>query len=226
MRLGMGIAGALRIGWASVRANLMPMVILQCVAVGLVVAYYAIPSFRAALGPIAQWHRAQGWRAAFISQAIFCGAIPGIFLLAFRSIRPRRPFLTIFAQTLWCGGFGICCNALFHLMARLFGDNAHVLTVLAKAAVDQFVWTVLVIAPANALFYFWLGRDLSFARARKEWPRPFFRRMVLPNLIPNWMVWIPVSLVVFSFPFSLQIHVNGLVCTFWTLMCIQIGRRT
>ena len=50
--------------------------------------------------------------------------------------------------------------------------------------------------------------------------------MVLPNLIPNWIVWIPVSLAVFSFPYALQIHVNGLVCTFWTLMCLQIGRRT
>ena len=220
------LSAAIRIGVASARVNLVPMFVLWTMAVGLAGAYFLVPSFRAVLDPVADWHRDWGWRAAFISQAIFCGAIPGVFLLSFRSIRPRRPILTILVQALWCGCFGICCNALFHLMARLFGDNAHVLTVLAKAAFDQFVWTVLVIAPANALFYFWLGRDLSFARARRERPRPFFRRMVLPNLIPNWMVWIPVSLVVFSFPFSLQIHVNGLVCTFWTLMCIQIGRRT
>jgi len=28
------------------------------------------------------------------------------------------------------------------------------------------------------------------------------------------------------FPLDLQIHMNGLVCAFWTLMCLQIGKRT
>ena len=158
-------SSSLQIGGESVKANAVPTLILQCAAVGLVMAYYLLPSFRGLTEPIADWHREYGWRAAFVSQAFFCGVLPGLFLLAFRSIRPRHPFLTILAQTLWCGTFGICCNELF-------------------------------------------------------------RRMVLPNLLPNWVVWIPVSLVVFSFPFPLQIHVNGLICTFWTLMCLQIGRRT
>ena len=222
----MKLSVPLRVGWESVKANAVPMLILQCAAVGSVAAYYFLPSFRALVEPIADWHREYGWRAAFASQAVFCGVLPGLFLLAFRSIRPRHPFLTILAQTLWCGTFGICGNGLFRLMAQAFGDNAQVETVLLKAAIDQFVWTVLVIAPANAVFFFWLGRDFSFARVKCDWPCPFFRRMVMPNLIPNWIVWIPVSLAVFSFPFPLQIHVNGIVCTFWTLMCLQIGRRT
>ena len=80
---------------------------------------------------------------------------------------------------------------------------------------------------ADAVVRFLLARTrFSFVRTKRDWPRPFFRRMVMPNLIPNWIVWIPVSLAVFSFPFPLQIHVNGIVCTFWTLMCLQIGRRT
>ena len=226
MKLAGSFAAAFRIGLVSARANFLPMIVLWTLAGALVGAYYLIAPFREMLEPMADWHRAYGWRAAFVSQAVFCGVLPGLFLLAFRSIRPRHPFLTILAQTLWCGTFGICCNGLFRLMAQAFGDNAQVSTVLVKAAIDQFVWTVLVIAPANAVFFFWLGRDFSFARVKRDWSCPFFRRMVMPNLIPNWIVWIPVSLAVFSFPFPLQIHVNGIVCTFWTLMCLQIGRRT
>ena len=202
------------------------MVVLWLLAAVSVGAYYTLGSVREMLEPVAEWHRACGGRAAFVSQTVFCGILPGAFLLAIRSIRPRHPFLTILAQSLWCGGFGVCCNELFRLMATVFGDNAHLSTVLVKSAFDQFVWTIAVIAPANAVFFFWLGRDFSFARVKREWPHPFFRRMVMPNLIPNWIVWIPVSLAVFSFPYVLQIHVNGLVCTFWTLMCLQIGRRT
>ena len=226
----MGFAGdireAVRVGLASARANTVPMIVLWTLAGAAVGAYYLSDQFREMLEPVAEWHRAWGWRAAFASQTVFCGILPGVFLLAFRSIRPRYPLLTILAQALWGGAFGICCNALFQLMVQAFGDDARVSTVLVKMVIDQFVWTVLVIAPANAVFFFWLGRDFSFVRVKHEWPRPFFRRMVMPNLVANWILWIPVSLAVFAFPFSLQIHVNGIVCTFWTLMCVQIGRRT
>ncbi len=220
------LSAAIRIGVASARANLVPMFVLWTIAAASVGAYYFLAPFRELLEPVAEWHRAWGWRSAFISQAIFCGILPGVFLLAFRSIRPQHPFLTILAQSLWSGTFGVCCNALFRLMAQAFGDDAQVSTVLVKSAIDQFVWTVAVIAPANAVFFFWVGRDFSFSRVKREWLSPFYRQMVIPNLIPNWIVWIPVSLAVFSFPFALQIHVNGIVCTFWTLMCLQIGRRT
>ena len=220
------VRAAASVGWEAIKENRLPMVVLWALAAVLVGAYYLIDPFREMLEPVAEWHGAWGWRSAFVSQAIFCGILPGVFLLAIRSIRPRYPFLTILAQSLWCGCFGIFNNEVFHLMAQAFGDDAHVSTVLVKAAIDQFVWTVLVIAPANAMFFFWVGRDFSLARVKREWSSPFFRRMVLPNLIPNWIVWIPVSLAIFSFPFPLQIHVNGIVCTFWTLMCIQIGKRT
>ena len=222
----MRLPGSVRIGWESAKANATPMAVLWGLAIAAVGAYYLLDPFREMLEPVAEWHRECGWQAAFVSQAIFCGIFPGVFLLAIRSIRPRHPFLTILTQSLWCGCFGICNNEVCHLMAGMLGDNAHVSTVLVKSAFDQFVWTVAVIAPANAVFFFWVGRDFSLERVKREWPSPFFRRMVMPNLIPNWIVWIPVSLAIFSFPFPLQIHVNGIVCTFWTLMCIQIGSRT
>jgi len=202
------------------------MLLLQVVAIALVLAYCLVPPVRALVAPIAEWHRSWGWRAAFASQAFFCGLLPGVLLLCSRSLRPAYPLLTVVAQSVWCGFFGIVNNVLFCLMAELLGDRTAVLPVVIKSFFDQFVWTAFVIAPANAVFFFWLGRDFSFARVKAEWPQPFFRRLVLPNLIPNWIVWIPVSLAVFAFPYALQIHVNGLVCTFWTLMCLQIGRRT
>lgn len=221
-----GIRRVWAISAKSARANLAPMLVLQCIAVALAAAYCMLPHFRTWLEPVAEWHRNWGWKSAFLSQMFFCGMVPGALMLVFRSIRPRRLWLTVVAQSFWCGGFGVCCNGLFRILADLLGDDSEMSTVLMKAAFDQFVWTVAVIAPANAVFFFWLGRDFSFRRVRDEWPRPFYAKMVLPNLIPNWIVWIPVSMAVFSFPYALQIHINGFVCAFWTLMCIQIGRRT
>lgn len=216
----------MRLGGASARANLAPMLILQCAAVGLVTAYLLLPSFRNLLEPVAVWHRTWGWKAAFVCQAFFCGLLPGAFLCLFRTIRPQRIALTVLSQTLWCGLFGIGVGEVFKLLAAWFGDDASLSTLILKTAFDQFVWTVLVIAPANAVFYFWVGRDFSFARVRREWPRQYLSRVYLPNLISNWCVWIPVIFVVFAFPLPLQIFVCGMACSCWSLICLQLGKRS
>ena len=133
---------------------------------------------------------------------------------------------TVLAQALWCGTFGIGVGEVFKLLAAWFGDNASLSTLLLKTAFDQFVWTVLVIAPANAVFYFWVGRDFSLARVRRDWPRRFLSRVYLPNLVSNWCVWIPVIFIVFAFPLPLQILVCGMACSCWSLLCLQLGKRS
>lgn len=202
------------------------MLILQSFAALAVVVYWFFPLFRDLFVPFAAWHETWGWKAAFLCQAFFCGLLPGAFLCLFRAIRPQRTGLTILAQTLWCGTFGIGVGEVFRLLAVWFGDDASLSTLLLKTAFDQFVWTVLVIAPANAVFYFWVGRNFSFVRTRLEWPRQFLARVYLPNLVANWCVWIPVIFCVFAFPLPLQIFVCGMACSCWSLLCLQIGKRS
>ncbi len=91
---------------------------------------------------------------------------------------------------------------------------------------DEFGLTLFLVAPADAAFFFWVGRDFSFAQAWRERPRRFFLNLVLPNLISNWCVWIPVSMAIFAFPLPLQVQLSGFAAAFWTLMCLQIGVRT
>lgn len=202
------------------------MIVLWCAAAVLVAGYFRVGAVAAMLEPFRRFHEGHGAVAAFVGQMFFCGVLPSVFLLAMKSIRPRRPLLTVIVQGAWCGMWGIACNALFGAMAAVLGDGRDLATLLAKMAIDQFVWTVFFIAPANALFFFWLGRDFSWTRVRAELPRRLYRELVMPNLLANWCVWIPVSMIVFAFPLDLQIHVNGLACAFWVLVCLQIGRRT
>lgn len=226
MTLKEELASSLAIGAASARVNLVPMLVLQSAAVGGAVAYFLSPVVRTLLEPVAEWHRSWGWCSAFLSQAFFCGLIPGAFLLCIRSLRPPHLLRSVVAQAVWCGCFGVANDALYRGLADLYGDRTTLLSLIAKTAFDQVVWSVFVVTPLNAVFFFWLGRDFSFVRLRDEWPHRFFRRLVLPNLISNWIVWIPVSLSMYSFPQPLQIHVNGIACAFWVLMCLQIGRRS
>lgn len=80
--------------------------------------------------------------------------------------------------------------------------------------------------PLNALFYFWLGRDFSIRRMKTEWPKSFWGERVLPMLLVNWCVWIPVAVVVFLLPLPLRVHVNGFAASFWTLACLYLGSRS
>ena len=218
------VRAALARGLESARVNRLPIAVIWCVAAILVGSYFLSPAVRALLEPVADWHRAWGWKAAALSLAVFCGLIPGIFQLTVREIRPKRPFLTIFVQVLWCGFSGAVVNRFFAFQAWLFGSDASFTTLLLKTLVDQFVWTVFIVAPANSVFFLWLGHGCSLARTRREWPRRFFAESYLPNLFAGWCVWFPTIFMVYSFPVALQVHLNGLVCAFWILMCNYLGR--
>lgn len=202
------------------------MVILWALAVSLVSVYYLIPSFAGALEPVRCWQIESGWRAPFLNRVIFCGLIPGVFLCLLPKLRPRHVLAVVVAESAWNGLLGVAGDWAFRALDQAFGNGTDVWTLVGKTLVDQFVWTVLLIAPVNAVFHFWLVRDFSFCRARREWPSSFYGQLVAPNLVSNWCVWIPVQFTVFMFPLDLQIHMNGLVCAFWTLMCLQIGKRT
>ena len=72
---------ALSVGLRSVRANAVPMAVLWAIAVALVLAYHAIPAVAAALEPISRWQTAGGWGAAFLNRVVFCGLLPGVFMV-------------------------------------------------------------------------------------------------------------------------------------------------
>ena len=224
--MGKSNVSPLRIGIESAKANAVPMVVLWCVAVATVAGYYSVSWFTNFLEPLAKWQRDNGAVAAFLSIAFFCGVVPGLFMCFVKSLRPRRALATVGVMTVWCGLWGIVNNWMYEFLHWWFGGGRDLVTLIQKTAFDQFIWTVFLVAPLNAVFCFWLGRDLSFAKTRSEWPRDYVRDVLMPNLLANWIVWIPVLCAVFAFPLPLQIHLAGLASSFWTLMSLQIGKRS
>ena len=217
---------ALRIGIRSVRANAVPMVALWVLAAVTLWAYYAVPAVAAAFEPLRQWQTGSGWLAAFLNRVFFNGLLPGVFLLVIPSIRPKHVLLVIGAQALWGGCWGVVTDFFFRWLDVLFGSGRDFGTLFCKMLADEFGLTLFLLAPADAAFFFWVGHDFSIVHTWRERPRRFFLGLVLPNLISNWCVWIPVSLAIFAFPLPLQVQISGFAAAFWTLMCLQIGLRT
>lgn len=221
------LQGALKIGLSSARANAVPTCLLWAFAALLVTAYYSVPAATEMFETVRLWQEKEGAFAVLASRVVFNGVLPGVFLLSVKSIRPKHPFSVVFAQAMFGCLMGLACDMYFRLQCVWFGTGTDFSVLALKTLTDQFIWTVAVIAPVNAVFFFWLGRDFSLSRFRRDWPSGrFLKALLLPNLVANWIVGIPAIFATYAFPVDLQIHVNGLVSAFWMLMCLQIGKRS
>ena len=209
---------------ASVRANLVPMLVLWALAAALLVFYYRVPGGAALLEPLLDWQTRGGWLAAFMNRVVLLGVLPGVFLLSVRSIRPPRPFLTVLAYAAWGGAWGVFDNVLFAFLAKCFGHGTDLGTLLVKTLVGQLIGTILVGLVPSVLFFRWVAADFSIVRMRAEWPQRFFRDACLSLLLANWIVWIPVYVCTYAFPLALQVQLFGLAGCFWMLVGLQTGR--
>ena len=214
------MAESWRVALASVRANGMAMAALWCAAIAVVVAYYLSPSFAAALEPLKAWQTECGVVAAALNRIAFCGLLPGVFLCSVKSIRPPRPALTIIAYCSWAAMWGVLCDWFYTLQMAVFGARHDILTIVAKTAVDQIVWTAVLCTPFNAVFFAWVAADF-----RRVDVVSTVRRGYWPMLFANWIVWSPVAAVVYMFPLVLQIQLVGLAGAFWMLAALRAGAR-
>jgi len=220
--MGKAVIRAVRIGLDSVWENAVPMVVLWALALMVVSAYYLIPCVPVVLEPVRVWQERTGSLAAFANCSFFCGVLPYLVYRCRRRHCLCRPLMTATVQALWVGVCGVACNWFFGLQAVWFGDGHDFRTVFVKMVVDQFGWTVLVIAPANALFYALLGGKWRGGITSQSLRR-FFGTDYLPNLFMGWCVWIPVISIVYAFPKALQIQVLGLISASWVIVCREIG---
>ena len=210
------VSGAVAVGWRAVKMNRLPVVVLWSAAVLLVTGYYRVPFVAAVLEPLERWQCAEGAFAAFANRVVFCGLLPGVFLMSVKSIRPPRVALVILAYSLWAGLWGVLCDGFLTVQEMWFGTGHDALTICKKTLVDQFVRNVWICTPANAVFFPWVESDFR----RPGSVRKGFGSM----LVANWIVWLPVMAVVYVFPLPLQIQLVGLAGALWMLVALRSGK--
>ena len=219
------VEGLLKVEIASVRANLLPMVILWGLAGAAVAAYYLMPGAAGILKVFADLQIEYGKFASFANRFVCGGIVPGVFLLTMPSIRPNRAVATVLAQSVWCGLMGIAVDAFFTLQGVWFGTEPSLGTAVVKTLVDQFGFCVLFVTPLNALFYAWVGNGFSFRREGGGSAREWFVRSYASNIVMNWAITIPTLVTVYLFPMALQMTVSGFIGAVQALLFIFIGRK-
>lgn len=214
-----------RIGLASARANLLPGLALQLLALTIVLLYYHNTLFAQLLENLVDFREATGWYYSLFSTALVGGVIPFLYLQALPQTRTYRPWAHFALYTGWWGSQGLVVDYFYQFQSWLWGDDPSFQTVLLKVLFDMFGFALFYATPANTLAYAWRDLDFSLTRLLRYTRGPWIRRAVVPTLIANWSVWMPAVSLIYCMPTPLQLPLFSLVLCFWSLMLAHISSR-
>ena len=214
-----------QIGLRSARALIAPAALILCAGAALVYGYYRVPAVTGALSHIADWKLRAGWCFAPLTTSLMGGVIPWLLRMAIPALRPARPVGELFFGLVWWGLMGVVIDRFYLGLGTLYDGRGWPVAavVAAKVLSDMLVFTPAFASPANALSHLWKDQGFDSARLRGAMSAGWYRRLVLPNLVPNFMLWFPGVTLVYAMPSALQLPMSNLIGCFWALMCIQIA---
>ena len=212
-------------GIAAARANLIPGALIQAVMLTLVLAYYFYPPARHALDVLAGWKRQYGYAATFLLLGLTGGLLPealriGIFQ---RGAVHAANFRDMAFGFLFWGFMGCCTDTFYRFQALLFGNQVTAAVLTKKVMLDMCVYTPLWGSPAPVCAYEWKQSGFS-ADVGRFFSLKFYRSTILPTLIANWGVWIPMVAIIYSLPLLLQVPLFALASSFWALLVASMTR--
>ena len=213
-------------GVKAARDNALPSLFILVAATALVVSYYYIPSIKGWLNVIGVLNDRNPTAFAMLCTGFTAGFIPWCFRMAFPGLRPARPALDLLHSVLWWMFLGVLVRYFYALQGCLFGVEPSVEVVVKKVLVDQLGFTVFCGAPFNAISHLWKDSNWNTAKLRAAMGPGWYRRLVLPNLLPNFLVWFPGNVLFYSMPANLQLPVANCIGCFWALMCVRIARHS
>jgi hypothetical protein len=199
--------------------------LIQAAAFGLVIAYRASGAVRAACAALAEVKRAGGLPFSAAAAAVAGGLLPEVAKLV---ADPRRRGALrgrggeVAFNTAFFALNGVVVDLFYRLAAIVFGRVATPGTVVEKVAFDQFVFTPTWLFVIVAIFT-WRQCHFSFAATRAEIGPGFYRRRVLPLLVPNWCFWIPMTSIIYALPAPLQFLLFVLALAAWSLIMVFIA---
>jgi len=200
------------------KANVLPALLLWAFGSAIVAAYYLWPAARPTFETIAAAKDRYGFAYAAVSTALFAGLIPFAMQGLQRGGRKRwGATYLLFLLGLWAAK-GVEVDLLYRLQALMFGDDPSASALVGKTLFDQLVYVPFWAVPSMVVALIWAHGGFSGSNVRRHLRRGWYRRLVLPVMIPNWMVWFPAVTLSYTLPTPLQLPVQNIVLCLWVLM--------
>jgi hypothetical protein len=209
-------------GLRGARANVVPGLVLQAIAIAVAVGYYWVPFVHAGLAQLELMHRTIGLWFSVASTGICGGVIPFIYLHFARrdsSGNPRYDWWQGLGLTVFWAYKGIEVDLWYRLQAHMFGSGHDLGTIATKVVMDQFVYCPIFAVPVTAAIYQLVDSGYNGGGLLDDVSKPrWYLRKVLPVLISNLGVWVPAVVVIYILPTALQLPLQNLILCFYTLI--------
>jgi len=217
----------LRRSAAAAWANRYPALALQLFAITIGVGYALSAAVRDAFAHITELREQVGILFPLLSTALFAGFLPWLIQWlrpATRASATRGSLTFLLIVWAWKGAEA---DLLYRGQDWLVGDGRDPVTLALKTLIDQTLYAPLWGLPTLVLAFRWRGHGYRPGAMWREMSREggfglWFRRYVLPVLVPNAMIWPPAVVVIYSLPLPLQLPMQNLVACFWSAMLILL----
>ncbi len=216
-------------GLEAARANILPGIVLQVIAVSILLAYYFAPASRVVFDTVSGWKQTYGFAFSMVSTGIFGGAIPLLVARLSPSVRGTAqvawrhlPYLTAF----WALK-GVEIDLLYRVQSALFGADPTTSGVVIKTLLDQFVYCVMWALPTSVIAYQFKEHGYSLKNLRPHLGpnfREWYRQHVLPVLVSNWGVWVPAVIVIYCLPEPLQLPIQNVILCLWAVLILWLTK--
>lgn len=214
-------------GLRAARANVVPGLMVQGVMLGLLLAYYFHPQTTELLNQLAAVKERWGYGYSALSAIVAGAMIPELLRVAFfqqGKLRRENAANLLFTIPFWCL-MGVVVDGFYRMQADWFGTEVIFPVVLKKVLVDQLCYNPLFAAPVTAILYDWKNRGYGRRGLRAFFTTTYYRNVVVPTLVANWGVWIPVVSILYSLPLPLQIPLFGLALSMWVMLYTWMSER-
>jgi hypothetical protein len=210
-------------GLRGARANLVPGLALQALALALVLSYYYIEPVQAALERLVDFRMRTGFAYGILATGFFGGLVPFVYL----RLQPRTRYRFTTAQglalTLFWSYKGLEIDLLYRFLAWAFGEGRDVATVLTKTVFDQLIYCPAFAVPVTWFAYTWVESRFQGAPVLRRFQAPqWYAREVLPILVSNVVVWVPAVAIIYVMPTPLQLPLQNIVLCFFTLLLAHL----
>ena len=213
-------------GLRGARANLVPGLVLQAVALAVVLAYYHHAPTRAVFEQLMAVRARTGLVFGILSTGLFGGVLPYCYLRTNRASRSQYGWRQGLLLTAFWGYKGLEIEIWYRLLAHVVGTGHDFVTIATKACLDQFVYCPAFAVPLTVLVYKWNALNFDLRAVGADFRAPgWFVRSVLPTLLANFGVWMPAVAIIYALPTPLQLPLQNLVLLFFTLLLAHLNRR-
>ena len=228
------LAGAWRECLGALRVNLLPGLLLQMLMAAMASAYLWHPASRRLFEALAHLRSEWGLLFSFTGTAVASAFFPELLrlLLPRRETPADEPGLgarLLFAVPFW-GLVGMQVDLFYRLQNLLFGPSGTLIILLKKVLVDALLYCPLLAIPEVVCVFLWRDHGYTLRGFRGHDPVRFYALRILPVLLANWMVWIPLICIIYSLPPALGVPFFIVAQCFWvmvftTLSSVAVSRR-